>query len=438
LIVLVPLSTLFSALCLAIATFAKSTKEGQYYLTPLLMVTLGLTMFCLSPSTEMQPFYSVMPVVGPGLLLKGLLKASGPNTEMYLYVVPVLVTSIAYSFLALWWAIEQFDSEEVLFRDAERFDLRLWVRHLLRDKEPVPTFAEAGFCFLMILLLQFVSWKSFQDAIRETPPAEQGLFQVRLLIVQQIGLIATPALIMGVILTTSLRQTFSLRWPGGHRLACAALLPLALHPLTTELLMSLKWFFPPAPPGLADLSKHLKECSLWLVIVAFAVTPAICEEIAFRGFLLAGFRRMGRVKLAIVLSSCAFGIIHMIPYQVFNATLLGLILGAICVQNRSLFPGIVFHFVYNTFGILHDRISSHVNVDGTWTYFFRKEEGALRYQPLLLGLLSLICIALLRQLLNRATTSELSRKEHEASLGGRRSRGAVIPWQDVAPSEPMK
>ena len=144
-VILIPLATLFSALCLAMATFAKSSKEGQYYLTPLLMVTLGLTMFCLSPATEMHPFYSVMPVIGPGLLLKGLLKANGPATEMYLYAIPVLVTSIGYSLLALWWAIEQFGSEEVLFREAERFDLRMWVKHLLRDKEPVPTFRSQGF-----------------------------------------------------------------------------------------------------------------------------------------------------------------------------------------------------------------------------------------------------------------------------------------------------
>ena len=398
-IILIPLATLFSALCLAIATFAKSSKEGQYYLTPLLMVTLGLTMFCLSPATEMQPFYSVMPVIGPGLLLKGLLKGSGPGMEMYLYAIPVLVTSFGYSLLALWWAIEQFGREEVLFREAERFDLRLWVKHLLRDKEPVPTFAESGFCFLLILLLQFMSWKSFQTAIHDTLPEDQGLFQIRLLIIQQIALIATPALIMGLILTTSLRRTFSLRWPGKARLLCAALLPFTLHPLTIELLMSLQWFFPPAPEGMAELMKHLKTANLGLVLLAFAVAPAFCEEIAFRGFLLAGFRRLGRVRLAIVLSSLAFGIIHMIPHQVFNATLLGLVLGAMCVRTRSLLPGIVFHFVYNSLGILHDRYGNWVPTDHVWGILFRSEDGALRYQPTLLCLLAVICIGLLYRLL---------------------------------------
>ena len=407
-VILIPLATLFSALCLSIATFAKSSKEGQYYLTPLLMVTLGLTMFCLSPATEMHPFYSVMPVIGPGLLLKGLLKANGPGAEMYVYAIPVLITSIGYSLLAIWWAIEQFGSEDVLFREAERFDLRLWIKHLLRDKEPIPTFSEAGFCFLLIMLLQFVSWKSFQSAVQDAAFEDRGLFQIRMLIVQQIALIATPALMMGVLLTSSIRKTFSLRWPGYRRLMYAALLPFTLHPLTSELISSLRWFFPPMPAGMAELMQHLKDANIWLVLFAFAVTPAICEEIAFRGFLLAGFRRRGRVTLAIVLSSCAFGIIHMIPHQVFNATLLGLILGTMCIRNRSILPGIAFHFVYNSMGVLHDRIGSYVPTDGVWNFFFRSEDGSLRYQPALLCLLSILCIGLLNRLLQPSSIEEPS------------------------------
>ena len=41
-VALVPISALFSALCLALAAFARSTKEGQYYLMPLLLVTMPL------------------------------------------------------------------------------------------------------------------------------------------------------------------------------------------------------------------------------------------------------------------------------------------------------------------------------------------------------------------------------------------------------------
>ncbi|HVV99807.1 MAG TPA: ABC transporter permease subunit, partial [Planctomycetaceae bacterium] len=161
---LIPLASLFSALCLSLATFARSSKEGQYYLTPLLMGTLGLTVFCLSPGVELTPFYSIMPVAGVSLLLKGLLLAQADSHHLYWYAIPVLGTTFIYSALALWWAIDQFQREDVLFREAERFELGLWIRHLLRDKEPTPSFTEAGFCLVLIMLLQFASFKAMAQA----------------------------------------------------------------------------------------------------------------------------------------------------------------------------------------------------------------------------------------------------------------------------------
>ena len=400
LVMLIPLASLFSALCLAFATFARSSKEGQYYLTPLLMVTMGLAVFCLSPGVDIEPFYSIMPVMGPALLLKGLLKATGPATELYLYAIPVLLTSIGYSLLALWWAIDQFGREEVLFREAERFDLRLWLKHLLRDKEPTPSFTEAGFCFLVILLLQFLSMKSMQGAIQGTAADARGVLYIRLLLIQQIAMIATPALIMGLMLTTSVRRTFSVRWPGFGRLGCALLLPFALHPLTFELGKSLEWFFPRPPAGLAEALKSISGDSvpIWLLVLTLAAAPAICEEIAFRGFLLSGFSRGGKVKLAVILSSLAFGIIHMIPQQVFNAALLGVVLGTMCVRSRSLIPGIAFHFVYNSLAILHGSQGGGVSDEGIWNWLFRHQDGILRYQPAMLCIAGLAAIALLHRL----------------------------------------
>ncbi|MCR9200085.1 MAG: ABC transporter permease subunit, partial [Planctomycetaceae bacterium] len=155
-ILLVPLASLFSALCLALATFAKSTKEGQYYLTPLLMVIMGLTMFSLSPAVEITPLYSVIPVINISLLLKGLLLSQSPDGELLAYAVPVLISSFGYSVMALWWAIDLYNSEGVLFRAADKFSVKGWLSSLTRGKEPVPAPAEAGFCFIIILLLQFI------------------------------------------------------------------------------------------------------------------------------------------------------------------------------------------------------------------------------------------------------------------------------------------
>ncbi|MCH7989472.1 MAG: CPBP family intramembrane metalloprotease, partial [Planctomycetes bacterium] len=347
-ILLLPLAALFSALCLALATFARSSKEGQYYLTPLLMVTLGLTMFCLSPGVEIQPFYSVLPVIGPALLLKELFLSPGAP-ETLIYILPVLITSVGYSLLALWWAIDLFSREEVLFRESERFELRLWVRHLLRDKEPTPNFAEAGFCFVMIILLQFASLKFFANAFLAAGSSAKML---QLQMISLLVTIAFPALIMGTMLTTSVIRTFRLRLPRWNLLAAAVILPVVLHPLSVEMLAYLQdWFFRNAiPPEAAKMFAFMsdKNLSVWYILLAIAVTPAICEEVAFRGFILSGLSRNKRTGLAIVFSSLAFGIIHMIPQQVFNATLLGLVLGLLTIRSNSLIPAITFHFIYNS------------------------------------------------------------------------------------------
>lgn len=411
LVMLVPLSMLFSALCLSFATFARSSKEGQYYLTPLLMVTMGLTVFCLSPAVELQPFYSVMPVMGPALLLKGLLKGQDPSGEILLYAVPVLVTSLGYSVLALWWAIDQFAGEEVLFREAERFDLRLWIRHLLRDKESTPTFSEAVFCFVLIMLLQFGALRVMQTSLQGAIGEGKEVLLLQLLIIQQLTIIATPALFMGVMLVADLRKTFLIYWPRLGHLVAGVLLAAALHPLSLELSARMSWFFPPLPKELGEKIAVMMtgDVPLWLTLLAFALAPGICEEIAFRGFLLSGFRRSGRTTLAVVLSSLLFGVMHLIPQQVFNAALLGLVLGYLAVRSDSLLPGIAFHVCYNSLEVLRNRYGSSMPTTGAWKHFFILDEQSLRYEPVLLVICGFAAVGLLAYL-------KLGRKRTEPRL----------------------
>ncbi len=420
LILMVPMAALFSALCLALATFARSSKEGQYYLNPLLMVTIGLTVFCLSPAVEITPFYSVMPVVGVALLLKGILLSPADASSLYVYALPVLATSIGYSLLALWWAIEQFNREDVLFREADRFELGLWIRHLLRDKEPTPNFAEAGICFVIIMLMQFITMKFMQGALAEPGDAEPGTLMLRLLMIQQLVIIASPALFMSVMLTTNVLKTLRLRAPSWRMLAAAALLPLALHPLSLELGARLSWFFPPLPEhiieGLSLMSSDNQP--LWFVLLAFAVAPAICEELAFRGFILSGFSRTGRIKLAIVMSSLTFGIMHMIPQQVFNAALLGLVLGLLAVRSGSLWPCILFHFSYNSLEVLRGRFGA-AWAEGAGLFVSAAEEG-VRYRWPTLLIAAIVAALLLRWLIFKsdktATQSSASHVSDQSSL----------------------
>ena len=87
------------------------------------------------------------------------------------------------------------------------------------------------------------------------------------------------------------------------------------------------------------------------------LTPAICEELAFRGFILSGLRRMGHKWGAIVLTSVFFGLAHGILQQSLAACVVGIVIGYVAVKTGSLWPGVLYHFVHNSLSVLLARIT---------------------------------------------------------------------------------
>jgi sodium transport system permease protein len=396
-LLLLPLSAFYSAISLALATFARSTKEGQYYLTPILLVTLGLTMFCLSPVAEIDPFYSILPVVGPALLLKEVLASPGSSAPL-IYGIPVLATSVAYSLAGLWWAITMFNREDVLFREAERFDLRLWIRHLLRDKDPTPSFLEGGLCFVFLMLLQFVAYRFLHNGVIVIDGRIDPESTLKLLLIQQLVFIGSPVLFMGIMLTSNVWRTFRLRLPNWRYLIVGCVLPFAVGPLSVALQAWLQtWFFPPLQKQVVDLMQSLGDPSLplWLIVLAMAVAPGICEELAFRGFVLSGFVRSARPGVAIALSAVAFGVFHIIPQQVFNATLMGLILGLLAIRSKSLLPGVLFHILYNSIEMIRTRAGESFVRTPVLKWFVVSETAGIGYSALCLYVAGVVAALLI-------------------------------------------
>ena len=425
-VLLLPLAALFSALSLALATFARSTKEGQYYLTPLFMFTMGLTMLSMTPTIELEPetlhstFYCAIPLMGPALLLKALL-SNPAGTEVLVFALPVLMSSVSYCLLALWWAVEQFKSEDVLFRADERFDLRLWLRHLLCEKEATPSFSQAVCCFVIMMMLQFLSMWLLTGTMGEVAETDRGWRVLQLGLGSQIALIAAPALFMGILLTSNARETLRLRLPPASIFGISTLLPIMIFPLAMELLAGLAPYFPQLPESFkaAFAMMGSNTLPLWAVVGVFAVAPAICEELAFRGFILSGFSSDGRWKVAVVLSSVTFGIIHMVPQQVFNASLLGLVLGLMAIRSRSLIPGIVFHLLFNSLGVLHSQFTEQLKSatpgwleSGFGKLLFtivRSDSGepvALRFDFPLLAVCGVVTLLLIRTLIRMKPASQ--------------------------------
>lgn len=349
---LVPVAALYSALCLALAAFAKSTKEGQYYLMPLLLITMPLVLVPMTPAAELDLGNALVPVTGIVLLLRNLLEGSYWDALRFLPVVGLV--TLACCWASVRWAVEQFNSEAVLFRESERLDLGLWLKQVFRERQPTPTASAALVCGVSILMLKF-----FIGLLAQTPTSF-GDFVVQTVLVMQVGVILAPALILGFSITTSPARTFLLRMPRLSTIPAAVLLAFLIHP-AVHLLQTLVMQLYPASEGieqeLGKIQQLIEAAPLWQVLLVMALTPALCEELAFRGFILSGFRHLGRKWRAILFSAILFGVTHAVFQQSIITCVVGILIGYIAVQTGSIWPGIAFHVVHNSLAMSLSRIT---------------------------------------------------------------------------------
>ena len=94
-------------------------------------------------------------------------------------------------------------------------------------------------------------------------------------------------------------------------------------------------------------NKLLTVFSLFYVCIA----GPILEEVLCRGALLKLSSHID-IKFGIVFSSLLFGIMHGNLSQLFNATLLGLLLAYVTVKTRSLIPAMFMHIVNNSYSMI--------------------------------------------------------------------------------------
>jgi sodium transport system permease protein len=391
LVAVVPIAAMFSAIALAVAAFARSSKEGQYYLMPLLLITLPLMILPMLPTAGLDLGTSLIPVTGMLLLLRVLIE--GEFVEALRFAGPVIGITGGCCWLAIRWAVRQFESESVLFRESERFGLGIWLRHLIRDSGDTPSVPQAIFCGIALLLVKF-----FVSLRMAAPHSETDLALI--VLGTQIGLIAIPVLILTLVLTRSPRRTLQLTKPPWFALPAAFLLALTLNPAAARVAEFTQLLYPlseEARRALQPVTAALSEMPLHHVILLFCLTPAICEEVAFRGFILSGLRQLGGKWPAITLSALFFGLTHSLIQQSLTAAVVGLVIGYITVQSGSLLPGMVFHFTHNAVSLLLARMTPELLADYPLLgWFLRPAAGptpSCQYQVTWLALSSVLALA---------------------------------------------
>lgn len=89
-----------------------------------------------------------------------------------------------------------------------------------------------------------------------------------------------------------------------------------------------------------------------LVIITVAVTPALCEEIFFRGYVQKSFEFKQKPFIAILITSLFFGLYHFNPYGLIPLIIIGMYLGFSAYKSNSIVVPIILHFVNNFVSII--------------------------------------------------------------------------------------
>lgn len=101
-------------------------------------------------------------------------------------------------------------------------------------------------------------------------------------------------------------------------------------------------------------------------VVLVAILPGFCEEFLHRGVLMRGVGSQTNYKLAIVISSVCFGLMHLNIEQVFYATILGLVIGFVGAMTDSILPCMILHFSNNFLSTYFSYASSQGWPGGTF------------------------------------------------------------------------
>jgi sodium transport system permease protein len=192
------------------------------------------------------------------------------------------------------------------------------------------------------------------------------------LLVTEWALVLGPVLLLIQLRSFPLVETLRLIWPRRRVVAGALLAGASGWYVVGVLVEQLQNRILPVPPDVLEAMRQLVSGSERLLVVdlvALALSPALCEELLFRGFLVRATEGRLSAPVLVLTNALLFGAFHLSPYRLLPTATLGLVLALLALRTGSVVPAVLFHLLNNTFTLLVGR-------------FLEGADGALEIDPL--------------------------------------------------------
>ena len=361
--VLIVLSLFLTAISMCVTCFAKTYKEANTYMSPVMIIVMLTGYIGFIPNIDFDRTVAMIPVANVCLLIKNLLLFK-VNIELVLLVI---ASTAVYTGLVILLLGKMYRSEAILF-DEGTHGLALLERRSNMKKGGVPTSSDGWFVALVgFLLLVFVGGLLQTDFGLEGVAASQVL------------LVAFPTA-MAVYTRKSLKKTFSLRLPrlmtgrderetakeaeegsrsmssfggSGRVRAWAGSLIFGIGAILLGIVIAILMTSTFSQEGEAfstAISEMFDRPPLYVWLIAAAM-PAICEELLFRGYILSAFRERYPEWGAILGVGVFFGIYHTSLMRFPSTALLGCAFAYLACRTGSILPGMILHCLNNSIAV---------------------------------------------------------------------------------------
>jgi len=340
LLCLIPFAVLMSAIMIAVCSYARTFKEAQNYVTPVILAVLIPGGIAALPATQLSGLMLVMPVGNMVLLARDfLLGAVVPALSIGM----VLLSTTLYAAAAVAVAANIFGKESVVFADAASFT-SAFDRALIRPSRR-PTVSMA----LMIAAVLFPLWFFVQSSLSPGPggSAIDLLYGTARLMPALFVIIPVAVVLYWKV---SIVETMALRVPAPRYLIAAILIGVSAWVPAQEINV-LQARLVGVPSAVVENFKIMEEAvsalSLWEAILLLALVPAVCEELFFRGLILSGLSTSARKWTAIITSAVIFGVFHFILFKMPVTVGLGVVMALLCWNAGSIVPAMLAHLLHN-------------------------------------------------------------------------------------------
>lgn len=335
LLTLLTVALLITAICMVFCVFAKSFKEANNYMTPVMLVVMFSSMAGMIPTVQLSYTTALIPIMNVSLMVKQIL-AQQFSLGMAGIVIGV---NLGYSVLIVWILSKIYDSEDILFSDGFR-GFRLFQKRADIRKGTVPQSGD----LLVIVVAAFL----LLIYVGTVTTARWGIGGVA---IQQLLILAVPVLVAWYM-KSDVRTLFSLRKLEIGKLPGSILLYLGTYCLVMGVSMVLSSFMTESTNAVSESFGTLAESPVAIMLLVTAVMPALGEEILFRGLVFGSLRHRHGMKIAIAVSAIVFGIFHMSLVKLIPTALLGACFAYIVVKSGSIYVSMCLHFVNNAVSML--------------------------------------------------------------------------------------